>query len=43
MDDYDGIYKGNGLEYGTYGIFNTFWLISFDGDQKKGKNDCSKD
>jgi hypothetical protein len=32
MDEYDGIYNCNGLIYGSYEIFDTFWLISFDGD-----------
>jgi hypothetical protein len=36
MYDYDGILNCNGLKYGTDEIFDTFWLISFDGDQNIG-------
>jgi hypothetical protein len=33
MDDYDGIYNYIGLKYGTYEIFDTFWLVNFDRHQ----------
>jgi hypothetical protein len=32
MDYYDGIYNCNGKKNGIYEIFDTFWLINFDGD-----------
>jgi hypothetical protein len=35
LDDYDEILNCNDLKYDTYEIFDTFLLISFDGDQKK--------
>jgi len=28
IDDYDGIYDYSGLKYGTYEIFETFWLVN---------------
>jgi len=31
MDEIDGIYNYNGLKYGTYKIFDTFWFIGIDG------------
>ncbi len=41
MDEIDGIWSCNGLKYGTYKIFDTFWLINIDGDQKIGQNRTS--
>jgi hypothetical protein len=38
MDDIDGIENCSGLEYGTYKIFDTFWLINIDGDQNIKQN-----
>ncbi len=38
MDDIDGILKCNGLKYGTYKIFDTFWPININGDQNIGQN-----
>jgi hypothetical protein len=38
MDDIDGIYNCNGLKYGNYKIFETFWLININGDQNIGHN-----
>ncbi len=38
MDDYDEILNCNGLKYGSYEIFDTFWFITFYGDQNiRGK------
>jgi hypothetical protein len=36
MDDYNGIYNCNGLEYSPFEILNNFWLIIFYGDQNMG-------
>jgi hypothetical protein len=36
MYGYGEILNCNGLKYGTNEIFDTFWLISFDGDQNIG-------
>jgi hypothetical protein len=33
MDEINGTLKLNGQKYGTYKIFDTFWLINIDGDQ----------
>jgi hypothetical protein len=33
MDEIDGIWSCNGLKYGTYKIFDTFWFIKINGDQ----------
>jgi hypothetical protein len=38
MDEINGIKKLNGLKYGTYKIFDTFWLINIDGDQNIRQN-----
>jgi hypothetical protein len=38
MDDIDGIYNCNGLKYGIYKRFNTFWLININEDQNIGQN-----
>jgi hypothetical protein len=44
MDEIDGIWSCNGLEYGISKIFDTFWLIYIDGDQNIGqKKDSIKD
>jgi hypothetical protein len=37
MDEIDGIWNCNGLKYGTYKNFDTFWLINIDGDQNIGQ------
>jgi hypothetical protein len=37
MDDYDRIQNCSGLKYGTYEIFDIFWLIGFNGDQNIGQ------
>jgi hypothetical protein len=37
MDEIDGIWSSNGLEFGTYKIFDTFWLININGDQNIGQ------
>jgi hypothetical protein len=43
MDDIDGVLNCSGLKYKIYKIFDTFWLINIDGDQKKIIKDCIKD
>ncbi len=37
MAEINGILNCNGLKYGTYKIFDTFWLINVDGDQNIGQ------
>jgi hypothetical protein len=37
MDEIDGIWSYNGLKYGIYEIFDTFWLINIDRDQNIGQ------
>jgi hypothetical protein len=36
MDDYDGIYNCNSLEYNPSKFFDNFWFIIFYGDQNIG-------
>jgi len=42
LNDYDGIYNCNGLEYGTYEIFDTFLFISCDVDENIREKNCGK-